>query len=297
VVTMSPEAHKASYRELRQARRWAGLAERVQAGTAPAGYMTMFKAGVMRKAGRFDEALAIAGPLADADEARACAIGLVLRRLGRPEESEQAFARAIELSPRNESPFLENGDTWFDLGRWDKALLWYEGALKIDADQPWAKASARFCRWKLDAGQDQFEAFIALCKEGNGRAREIWYANFDALPEPHDATANVWRQAKVELEQVDAASVPASDFPFTLTLSALEAPSNLLAIALDCRAHGRNLVPAVTVEAVPQPDPRQPVVPVDHLLWRCDTGPRPTLGRGVAADRCPGIAELFDAPQ
>ncbi|MEW9307424.1 hypothetical protein [Labrys neptuniae] len=269
VVTRAPEPHKASLPQLRMAERWADLACRALPGEL-SGLQAMFKAGLLRKAARYEEALVAVGPLAQSDENQAMARGLVLRRLNRPEESQEAFARAIELSPGNESPFLEVGDTWFDLAQWQHALTWYEGALAVEADQPWAKASAAFCHWKLEGGEARYQQFIELAREGNGRARQIWYAHFDALPQFHDATANCWRQMRSDLAKAAPGRPEGDRFEFKLGFSALEAPSNRLAIALDCTAAGKAPAMEISVDAIPSPDPRVPLTTVDYLLWRYD---------------------------
>ncbi|MGN8114628.1 tetratricopeptide repeat protein [Labrys sp. 22185] len=203
----------------------------------------------------------------NSDEYQALARGLALRRLNRLEEAEQAFMRAIELKPGNVSAFLECGDAWFDANHWERALYWYEGALKLQPDQPWATASALYCRWDQETGDAELDELFALIERGNQRARQIWNEYVSSFPEFYDATAEFWRQGRPNLLKAKKEKPDEENFRVQLKVSVLEAPSNILAMFLDCKAAGKMMELNLQVDAIQTPDPRLPVAPVDYLLW------------------------------
>lgn len=278
VVTKAPELRKASRTQSHMAHRWADLACRAFPQTRLSGVVVTFKAGALRKAGRFQEALATAGPLENSDEYQALARGLALRRLNRLEEAEQAFVRAIELKPGNVSAYLECGDAWFDANHWERALHWYEGALKLKPDQPWAAASALYCRWDQETGDAELDELFVLVERGNQRAWQIWEEHVAPFPEYDDEMAYSWREGRQRLLESQKEEPEEETFRISVELPKLEAPSNLLAMFLDCKAAGKSLEAYFKVDAIQTPDPRLPVAPVDYVLWQYeDCFPSPAV--------------------
>ena len=296
ILKQSEEAHLASTRKLRLHRRWAALAQRAVPRYAADGTKTMMRAGLLRKAGLFDEALAVAGPLDHARSfAEAAAIGLVLRRQGRFAESAQAFAKSIELEPGKIAGYLEAGDTWFEGGNWQNALEWYEGAVRLEPGQNWAEPSGWYCQWRLTGDEAWLERLFEAAKAGNRRANQLWFLARGAVPESSDATANIVRQ----IHDAWGKSPPKTENAggsIKITLSTLEAPSNRLAVALEVASFRQNARLEVTVQSLPAQDPRLPVAEIDYLLWRYEgTDAVPALPPPPAevADR---IAALAAAP-
>jgi len=238
----------------------------------------MLEAGLLRKSGQFDQALSVTGPLEAATEfTHAVAIGLILRRKGQYGESERALARAVEIKPEEVSGYLEAGDTCFEGQLWQNALSWYERALQLEAHQIWAEPSAWYCRWKLTGDTAWMTQVIDSATAGNGRANQLWFVAAGALPESGDATAATLRQIRDAWRKAPPATVNPGG-TINIRLSTLEAPSNRLAVALEIASFGQNARLDVTVESIPDRDPREPVAAVDYLLWHYeDTDPVPAL--------------------
>jgi tetratricopeptide (TPR) repeat protein len=298
VLTHCEEAHIASARTLGYMRRWVGLAERAPLLREQAGLPILLRAGLLRKAGRFDEALAVAGPIEHAQEfSRAVAIGLALRRKGLLEASAQSFAKGIELEPQNVSGYLEAGDSCFEGGRWQQALQHYQAALQIEPCHAWAEPSVSYCRWKLDEDEAWMLRLAEASKAGNARAHELIFRAHGRLEESGDASANVLRQVRSSwMKDPPKPSAPGGEI--TLTLSTMEAPSNRLAFAMEMAAFQQSGRLKVSVTAMPSIDPRRPVEEVAYLLWRFDgTDPHPALpppSPGVAARIAALAAEPYD---
>lgn len=278
VLTHCEEAHISSAKTSACMLRWARLSERVVPRYAESGLSTMIRAGLLRKAGLYDEALAVAGPIEQATEFnQAAAIGLALRRKGLYGASAQAFAAGLKLAPDVIAGHLEAGDSHFEGGDWQKALAWYESAMQLEPAHAWAEPSAWFCRWKLDGDEAWMTRLTASTHEGNRRAHELLFRVHGALAEPGDASANVLRQMRAAW--LKKAPAPAgSDDAVSLKVSTMEAPSNRLAFTLEMAAFGQRPRLKVSVASVPSIDPRRPVADVRYLLWRFEgTDPYPGL--------------------
>lgn len=275
-----PEAKRSTVRRLRQLDRWATLAERFAAAHPSTGESVMVRVGLLRKAGRFDEGVAIArSALAENPNWHtASALGLILRAQGDCPSAEVAFRRALELDPNDVTVRLEAGDMFFDRDQWQPALTWYENVLASEAGQPWALASAEYCRWKLSGDDQHLNLLTELARAENSRARFLYHRTFwGGLPEPSDATANLLRQLRERVRN-DPANAPTGEL--RLTLSSLEAPSNFLAFRLETEALGIDLQMKVAVNRIPVPDPREPIERTTYRLWTYDgTDASPGLER------------------
>jgi tetratricopeptide (TPR) repeat protein len=267
-----PEASRSTLPRLREVRRYAEFMDRFVARNPGDAMATMLHAGLHRKAGNLDRALAILRAAVERapDWHTTTALGLVYRQLGDVVEGEKAFEWALRLDPSDMSARLEAGDMFFERQDWQAALRWYENALGKDATQPWAMPSALFCRWKISGDEKHLRDLVALAKKSpdNQRAQHLWQEAFGSgLPEPADATANLVRQFR-EMILTDRANAPSGEG--SMTLNTLEAPSNYLAFRLEMASARQDLRLAVRVERVPEPDPRQPMAPVKYLLWQYD---------------------------
>jgi tetratricopeptide (TPR) repeat protein len=260
-----PEARLATVVQVRQARRWAAVTERALRGADADGMTVMLRAGTLRKAGRFDDALAVVRPALEAapDWNKASALGLILRQKGDLAAASDAFEAAQRIDPDVMATYLEGGDTFFEAERWNEARSWYRRALARDASQEWAKPSDLFCEWKLTGDQAFFDRVVELAKASNQRANNLWSAAFDQPHVPQDATANILRQA---LDSI-AGHKGTEGGSTNVDLSSLEAPSNGLAFALALAAKGVDLTVNLRAAAIPQPDPRKPIDAVRYKLW------------------------------
>jgi tetratricopeptide (TPR) repeat protein len=292
-----PEARQSPLPRLREVRRWARLGERfARKYPGGGGAALMLRAGLLRKAGLFDEAEAVVRATLDRspDWHSATALGLILRQKGDTQAAEKAFQSALRLDPTDVSARLEAGDMFFEREQWQPALRWYEDALAKERQQPWAQPSALFCRWKVANDERPLRELVELAKKGNRRAQELAQQAFwGGLPEPTDATANLLRQFRQSI-LADRKKAPAGEARMTLT--SLEAPSNFLAFNLEMAALRHDLRLKVVVNRVPEPDPRQPVTDVKYLLWKYDgTDPAPALPP-PGEDVVRRIAKLAAAP-
>ena len=262
-----PEAQVATATEMRLAQRWAAITERALQPTDTDGVNVMLRAGILRTAGRFDDALAVVRPALETapDWNKAVALGLILRQQGNVAAASDAFEIAQRIDPDNMATYLEGGDTFFEAERWNEARSWYQRALAKEPMQEWAKPSELFCEWKLTGTQTFFDRVVELAKAGNGRANNLWCEAFDQPHVPQDATANILRQ------MLDSIAKSATDGggggSINIDVSSLEAPSNGLAFALAMAAKGLDVTVKSHVAAIPEPDPRQPVDAVRYLLW------------------------------
>jgi tetratricopeptide (TPR) repeat protein len=264
------EARVADRTHLRQVGRWAALARRFCAGRDPSGPLVMTRVGLARKAGLFDEAIAVARDAfrRTPNWHTAGALGLALREQGDWRAAEEAFQQALDLEPKDVSIRLEAGDMLFRLGDWQHALDWYENALAHAPEQPWALPSAEFCRWKLTGDETYLDRVIALAKEGNSRADGLWHqAAWSQLNEPADATANMIRQIREAILE-DRETAPKGEV--RLTLSSYEVPSNFLAFRLEMEALRHEIRLLTAFQRIPQPDPREPIEAVQFPLWTFD---------------------------
>jgi tetratricopeptide (TPR) repeat protein len=296
VLNRFPEAKYSPAPRLREAQRWARLSERFAARHPGGGVGAMFRAGLLRKAGLFDEgeAVARAAVARSPDWHTASALGLLLRAKGDSAGAERAFRQALQLDPNDVSARLEAADMYFDRQEWPTALAWYENALANEPGQAWAQPSALYCRWKLTGEERYVREVVELARKGNHRARQLYNLAFWAnLPEPADATANLVRQVRQAVLS-DPTKAPSGEA--RLTLNTLEAPSNYLALRLEMEALKHDLRLAVAVERVPRPDPRVPLDEVRYVLWKYEgTDARPGLP-APAEDVVRRIGALAAAP-
>ena len=267
---------------LREVQRWGRLAERFAHRFPGDNMAVMLRAGLFRKAGMFDKALATVRPIMESSPNwhAATALGLILRQQGKVEEAEQAFEKALSLDPDDISARLEAGDTYFERGQWQRALKWYENVLSLQPQHPWAAPSATFCRWRLTNEDRYLHDRLAMAKgePANDRARNLYVQGISGgLSEPVDATANLLRQFRQKVLE-DRNNAPSGEAKMTLT--SLEAPSNFLAFRMEMESLRHDLRLQVSVNRVPSPDPRKPLVEGSYVLWEYDgTDPLPPAWR------------------
>ncbi|VWD42365.1 hypothetical protein BCO71033_04694 [Burkholderia contaminans] len=267
VISRTPEASMSGHYQLRDARRWAAISARVVPASEFRQQWSMLRLGLLRRAGEFEEALRLAGPLADIqDWFAAVGRGLVLRQMSRPDDAEHAFRKAVGMRPDDLSAYLEAADTWLDCEGWAAARGWYEAVIQQEPEHPWARPSLLYCQWKESADDTRLAQLIGLAGEGNERANSLWFRAQGALPEPQDACANILRELRDQL--IRAGTPVDSGENINIRVSSLEAPSNALALRLELASHGRTQCNvSIHAEAIPSPDPRQPVEPVEYALW------------------------------
>ncbi len=266
VLVQHGEAAHASARQLDAVRRWSMLLERVAPSWEDTSLLRLMRAGLMRKAGHADDALALVGPLDDGvDFNRIVAIGLALRAKGQLAESAQVFERGAALEADGVTAWLEAGDSWLEAGGWTQALAAYDAALAGEPGQPWAEASAWYCRWKLEGEQPWRERLGAAASAGNPRAHGLLFREVGEIRESRDASAGLLRQMRAKWLETPPGQ--ALDGIRKVTVSTIEAPSARLAIELELAAFGLDPHVEVVYQSTPAVDPRMPVAEVEWSLW------------------------------
>jgi tetratricopeptide (TPR) repeat protein len=149
VLSRFPEARRMTLTRLRHLRRWAKLSERFAPKSGSAGVGAMLRAGILRKAGLFDAAVAAAkASIAQAPDWHSyTALGLILREQGNVEPAEAAFRQAAALDAEDVSAMLEAGDMFAERQLWPRAIGWYEQVLAKQPGHPWAEPARLHCRW------------------------------------------------------------------------------------------------------------------------------------------------------
>lgn len=240
---------------------------RVHAASGADSASIMAEIGLLRKAGRFDEALAKARVAVerDPDWRAVMALGLTLRAMGRTAEADAAFRRGLAIEPDEISASLEMADMYFNLADWPRALEEYELILRRQPGHPWAHPSAVWCRWKMGPESPLPDEVIRLAQDSNRRADGLLaefrpYTGY--IPEQQDALANVMRQVLEKHDGSPPANTSANTSAMNCRLSNMEAPSNQLAFKL---VLGGSL--KMQVEMIQTPDPRVAIGPAPLALW------------------------------
>src|SRR5262249_29680423 len=98
---------------------------------------------------------------------------------------------------------------------------------------------------------------------------------FGYLPTPTDAFVKMLHQLAGSMEDTPPEPGPSA---LKYRVNSPEAPSNRLALALLTKRYGHQIELDASVDAIPDPDPRQPLGRVWYQLWRYEgTEPIPVL--------------------
>ncbi|WP_202867559.1 tetratricopeptide repeat protein [Kribbella pittospori] len=261
----------------------------------PASGNLLWLASVLtRRLGLLDEATsyAIESERVEPTDRAAIAVGYALRSQGRTDEALAAFERALSYQPRNVAVYADIAGMLGDAGRLDEGISWAERSLALDPVHDCSLVERHSLLFRRDGAVDDLVAIADLLRsaepgshekqhaagELNDRSRQVWLGG---IPDPTEAVINVLDQL-LAAENVSAGGA-------TLTVSALEPPSALLAFGL--------AVPGseVTVSEILPPDPRLPVSlrgsqsrPVETVVWQYDgsvarPAVAPPSAEGVAA--------------
>jgi tetratricopeptide (TPR) repeat protein len=299
VANRYPESRNLRPRLRRHLEKFERLAARVAPAKQSSPGARMMRAGLLRKLGRFDDALRFAQELTRTHPGwhAYAAEGLILRELGDLPAAVASFRKALEYDPEDLSARLEAADGFLNHRAWQEALEWYEEVLQREPNHEWAHPSALYCRWKADGEPRKRELLVRLARAHppNRRAAQLLglgspYLGF--LPAPEDATANALRSMTKSFQT----RPPENGDSLTLNLGHLESPSATLAMQEQFKALRRRVTVKLKIRTVPAPDPRVPCEPVRYLLWSYQgtdsmPGLPPPSKRVVAA-----VASLADSP-
>lgn len=271
VLSMAPEYSAATLQALNRVKRWTQLCKRYATthSAESEDYAIMVQAGLLRKAGLLDEAETFVRAALEksTDWQSATALGLILREKEEYKQAEEAFEQALKVEPGDMSARLEAGDMHLNQENYESATKWYESALSLKSTDEWAYPSALFCQWMQNKNKRSLGELIELARNGNQRARQLYYRAFGGLPEPADASARILRQVRTEILKYPE-EAPKGEI--SIELGSLEAPSNYLAFELEMRALNYDLKLKVTADEVPQPDPRVPLHSCKYEIWKYD---------------------------
>ncbi len=177
VVTPFPEHHALDDARREWLERLLGLMERFRAAHPVDAYFRAGYVALLRKLGRFDEALAEANRLYyDHPEWQtAVAVANVERYRGEPEHAIAWFETALKHDPEDVTARNDIADLYLERADWRNALRWYEEVLQREPRHPWALPSAAYCRWKLTQDEQwlrQMEG-LAAGPPSNDRAASL----------------------------------------------------------------------------------------------------------------------------
>jgi tetratricopeptide (TPR) repeat protein len=244
--------------------RWVAVAERWFARHGmTSGPEAMARVGLLRKAGRFAEAIAVAetNETSAPDWHTAVSSGLALRAAGRVAEADARFLAASLRDEKDIAAFLEAGDMFINVGDWSTAQARYASALARKFSD-WAGPSLIYARWKAGGKAADLRLVLELAAQGNGRAAQLIDIDHEPdLPAALDAGANIIRHL-VRHHRAKPGDVKGGSM--RIGMSAIEAPSVYRCHALQVRAWGLDC--ALTVEA-PVPEAGDPRTSLDDLRW------------------------------
>ena len=275
-----PEARFSSAAGFDKAQLWAHLVERFASTHDQTGRTTMIRCGILRKAAYFDEAIKVATAALSKFNDWFCAITLALayRSKGDVNAAENAFLQVLKIQADDPVARVEAGDMYFDKREWQNAIRWYQQVLDKEPHHEWAYPSVEYCKYRLSGQEKDLDTLLNLSKEGNDRAQLLVFREKGGLPPVIDATANILRQLAQSIVD-DKAKAPTG--VVKLKTSSLEPPSNFVAFNMEMEALKHDLKLAATVEDIPRPDPRFPIVTkVQYLIWKYkenDTVAEPAL--------------------
>lgn len=263
---------------------------RMRAVHRDSGPLMLVSARLARTTGDFQESLdiALAYEREHPDSMAAIMAAGAYRCLGDVRAALAAYRRAQERDPANLSLWLDIGDVLWEDHQLQEALDAYLVMLRREPHHPWALPSVLLLRAQL-AGerallqdfkqyaeanpdnprvqqlQEQLRAFEATAPSSH----EPW-ATF--LPEPTEACLSVLQQLKAALAERNGKDALPENVK--MTLSYPEPPSALLAVRLDLARLVPGMTLGVTVQHIPEPDPR--------ASWGRDSGVLAWLGFGKA---------------
>ena len=236
---------------------------KVRAAQPADGDFLAISVSVLRRLGLLDEALEYARRSYALKPSFHSAVAIAVAHESRrePDEALAAYRDALRFEPDDVSARLSMGDLLWEYERTEEAQQAYAEALRIDPNQPWALPSHLHLRWLHTGDEGARFRLLALADlyPDNQRAQQmagLATPYFGYLPEPSDATTNVFKNMLAQHGKVQRIT--------RHTLTSLEAPSNYLAVP-DLFAT------EVAVVRLQSPDPRVPRQPVEYLLWEYDS--------------------------
>jgi tetratricopeptide (TPR) repeat protein len=261
--------------------------QRAQKANVKDGVFISMSSVLWRKTGQVDTALQVAqeGYRVTPDYFPAVFVAGAYKSKGDLMAAVEWFKKSLQHKPDDVHVRLDIGDTLCKAGEIAEGITYYQQALDLDPNQPWAKPHLLYYQAKLTKQEtwiDQLQAYSEANPDNHEAANLLWKLTHeplvDYLPEPSDATINILRH--VASQKVGMSSIG---------LNVLEAPSTRLALDLYNAENNGDKV-KVNVAEIQQPDPRYPNGKADYVLWKYDgidpvpnmTPPSPQMAEAVA---------------
>ena len=245
----------------------------------------MTRIEVLRKAGRFSEAVRAAEQFVRQHPGW-CAFmseALVRREMDQIDAAMDLFQRAIDCRPDDPAARLEAADMYLDREQWDRADASYQQVLDEHPEHSWALPSRWYVQWRQTDDRQYRDRIRKMLDDDstNQRARELSerctpYLGF--LPEPEGVTAEFLRTIRPQMEGTEPLEKEHGgvNAEFVLPMDYLDPPSSRLAFRMLAETYQRKARLLVQVRSIPRPDPRKPCRPVKYLLWTYhETEPAP----------------------
>jgi tetratricopeptide (TPR) repeat protein len=252
---------------------------------------------VLRKIGRVEEAARLSEAAWAAAPSYATAIALAMARqaLGDVDGALACYRDALKFDPDDSAARADAALALYQAGRFADALAWAEEAREHDPKQETAATPLSFLlRYRLGEGPRWLDALHKFQTDHprHGWTRQIfanlrWYVDY--LPEPAEATINGVRKIVAEHPDIKPGAAKVR-----FGVSSIEVPSCRVATEDALKMPRGTLV--MEVGGVPSPDPRQPIGPVDHVIWNYEgTDPRPAMP-APPAEVVAAVARLAGRP-
>ena len=107
------------------------------------------------------EQLDIAIPMVPGNEEAYAIRSFILRRRGNFDDSIPDLERAIDLDPRNALWPFELGNTYGHVGRWDRAVSYYDRAIQLSPNDPYARLIRAYALIALDIDSTALRDMLA----------------------------------------------------------------------------------------------------------------------------------------
>lgn len=214
---------------------------------------------LLRRAQRYDEALAIAGQLKAKDPYFGNLMtAWTYRDMGRPHDAIAAFKAGYAVQP-DAGVLLDIGDLHFNHGEFEQACDTYR-QVQPGESYDWAYASY-WAAYHLSARDAQSLSTLTTLLEKSPRARELHaliHAYAEVQPGPRDLTAGIARDALGYLKE--SPGNPNEPAKLDVNISSIESPSVYVAFDLACRMTRGHAKLNVVPEKEAKPDPRLPLM-------------------------------------
>ena len=231
--------------------------------------------GLVRKAGRLDEALHLAERAWAAEQSYGSAIALAIacKVKGDIDGAVAGYREAMRFESNGANRCVDIAAALFGAGRYSEALTWTQNALKQEPNHPRALMYAMLARARIEPDERRMDEVRQFIRDSGGRGEADFMAHLepfvDYLPAVQEATVNSARQFLQK-----RGSKPGKIN--RLYISSVESPSSRMAVEMALGVE-RGSIP-MEVGKIQKPDPRVPKRKVKYVLWNYDgTDPSPAL--------------------